>query len=181
MVYKLTRRPSQKEHLLERATALVAERGVEALTIDGLAQSAGVTKGGVQYHFRTKDTLVTELLQFLMAGFEAAVENEAGAESDGRAWLRAYVLTSLGSFGQFDRALLRLLLAMPLGDARAEPFRLMSLRFRERSERGLRDTTLAHIIRTAVDGAWLERCYGEATAADVKKLKIRLLALVEDL
>ncbi len=181
MVYKLTRRPSQKAHLFERATALVAERGVEALTIDKLAQSAGVTKGGVQYHFHTKDALVTELLQFLIEGFEAALDNEVGVEAEGPAWLRAYVSISLGSPGEFDRALLSLLVAMPPGDMRGEPFRHMSQRFRERCERGVHDKALARIIRTATDGAWLERCYGDATAADIRKLRVRMLALIEGL
>lgn len=49
------------DHLLDIAESIVLEGGASALTIENVAKAAGVTNGGVQYSFRTKDTLITAM------------------------------------------------------------------------------------------------------------------------
>lgn len=51
-----------KERVLQAAEAIVAERGAAALTIDAVANAAGITKGGVQSSFGTKDALVCAMV-----------------------------------------------------------------------------------------------------------------------
>jgi AcrR family transcriptional regulator len=177
MVDKITRRPSQKNHLLESAVSLVARQGVEALTIEKLAQAAGVTKGGVQYHFHTKDLLVTELLSHLLAQFDNAI----GPDAQGAAWLRAYVAVSLANPGEADGVAAALLAALPPNDPRAEPFRLSSGRWRERCEAGVADKALAQLIRMATDSVCVDIIYGGLTASDLARLKSRLFDLIDTL
>lgn len=53
-------RPKDEElrsRLLEAATREFAERGYSASTMEGIGAAAGVTKGGVYFHFRSKDEL----------------------------------------------------------------------------------------------------------------------------
>ena len=76
MVHK-SGRPSKKTALLEAAIQVAAQGGVEALTIESLAVAAGVTKGGVQYHFHTKDALYEELLDYALSLFDEALEEMA--------------------------------------------------------------------------------------------------------
>lgn len=52
-----------RERFLEIAEAIVREGGASALTIDALAKAAGVSKGGVQYSFASKDDLVRALVE----------------------------------------------------------------------------------------------------------------------
>lgn len=49
------------DHLLDIAENIVLEGGASALTIENVAKAAGVTNGGVQYSFRTKDALITAM------------------------------------------------------------------------------------------------------------------------
>lgn len=55
-------RPSCKGLLLDAAEALVLEDGAVRLTIDGVAEKAGMSKGGVLYHFPTKEALLAAML-----------------------------------------------------------------------------------------------------------------------
>jgi AcrR family transcriptional regulator len=179
MVYKLKRRPSQKQHLFEQAIELVARKGVDGLTIENLAAAAGMTKGGVQYHFHTKDLLVTELLTVLLQQVDDAIAFEAGLDAHGAAWLCAYIEITLRAPNAADGVVVSLLAAMPPDDPRAEPFRLASARWRERAMRGVKDKALAQIIRMAADSAWIELIYGGLKPSDLRALKQRLFELVE--
>ena len=51
-------RPSCKESILEAAEAVVVAVGAARLTIDAVAAQSGVSKGGVLYHFPSKEALL---------------------------------------------------------------------------------------------------------------------------
>jgi AcrR family transcriptional regulator len=175
MVYNLTRRPSKKQHLFEVAAQLVANGGYAALTIEALAQAAGVTKGGVQYHFASKDELIIELLAFLLGSLNAALEG-----LDGKAWLKAYVALTLGEPTDGDGAVAAIISALPPGDPRCAPFDHYAKKWREKAAGSGLEPNLAQIIRLAADGQWLERNFAGATAADTAAIRNQLLKMIED-
>lgn len=70
-------RPSQREHVLNVAEALVAEQGAARLTFDALVQQTGISKGGLLYHFGNKDALLQGMLQRLVDRNEARRESYA--------------------------------------------------------------------------------------------------------
>ena len=51
-----------RERLLDAAERVVAESGATHLTLDAVAKSAGVSKGGLLYHFPTKEALLEGML-----------------------------------------------------------------------------------------------------------------------
>jgi len=51
-----------RDRILEAAEQLVAEQGASNLTLDAVAQAAGVSKGGLLYHFPSKDALLMGML-----------------------------------------------------------------------------------------------------------------------
>jgi len=60
-----------KEKLLEAAKSIIAEHGMERLTLKAVAESAQVTQGTVYYHFKTKDQLLLEVTEsFCKASWE---------------------------------------------------------------------------------------------------------------
>jgi len=65
-----------RTRVLDAAEQIVRARGVPALTLDAAAREAGVSKGGLLYHFATKEALLEGLMrrlsQFVSAQFEAA-------------------------------------------------------------------------------------------------------------
>jgi AcrR family transcriptional regulator len=51
-----------RERLLDAAERVVAESGATHLTLDAVAKSAGVSKGGLLYHFPSKEALLESML-----------------------------------------------------------------------------------------------------------------------
>ena len=50
-----------RERILEAAERVVGEVGAARMTLDGVAQAAGVSKGGLLYHFPSKESLLGAL------------------------------------------------------------------------------------------------------------------------
>ena len=65
---------SAHERILEATTALLLERGYGATSIDGICRIAGVTKGGLFYHFDSKETLASAAVERFFARLVAAGE-----------------------------------------------------------------------------------------------------------
>ena len=56
-------RSSSREKLLDAAADLISKHSVQELTLEAVAAAAGVTKGGLIYHFKTKDELLGTLVE----------------------------------------------------------------------------------------------------------------------
>jgi AcrR family transcriptional regulator len=174
----LSRRPSRKNDMLNAAVDLVARHGIDALTIDGLAEATGATKGGVQYHFPSKAGLFTETLEFLLQAFDEAIEARAASLSGPGRWLRAYVELSTGMIADVDRVAGAMLAVLPPDDARAAPFRRCVTAWRTRAESDGVDAATALVVRLAADSLWTERVFGGATDADAELVRNRLFTLL---
>jgi len=64
-------KPDTRERLLEAAAAIVAQSGAANLTIDAVAGSAGLSKGGVLYHFPSKKALLQGMLERMIDEFQS--------------------------------------------------------------------------------------------------------------
>ncbi len=64
-----------RDRLLDAFEALLIEQGEKAATLDAVAARAGVSKGGLLYHFGSKDALVDGQLNRLAALATTDVEN----------------------------------------------------------------------------------------------------------
>ncbi|HET7758005.1 MAG TPA: TetR/AcrR family transcriptional regulator [Steroidobacteraceae bacterium] len=53
---------SARERLLDAAERVVVEAGATHLTLDAVAKSAGISKGGLLYHFPSKESLLEGML-----------------------------------------------------------------------------------------------------------------------
>jgi AcrR family transcriptional regulator len=52
-----------KRRIVEAAMDVIAERGCDQMTIDDVAKKLGVTKGAVYWYFKSKEELVTAVLE----------------------------------------------------------------------------------------------------------------------
>jgi AcrR family transcriptional regulator len=55
--------PAARDRILDAAEQLVAEQGASNLTLDAVAQAAGVSKGGLLYHYPNKDALLAAMIE----------------------------------------------------------------------------------------------------------------------
>lgn len=98
-------RPSAKQEIIDAALRLAARSGVGALTFEAIAEEAGKTKGGVIYHFASKDDLVRSVIARLVEAWDAdaarllPVPFEEASREDR---IVAYMLSSMESTGEID-------------------------------------------------------------------------------
>ena len=81
----------KRDALLDAAEALLCEQGTQALTLSAVAERAGVSKGGLLYHFPTKEALVRGLVERLVEEFDALIASydTGGPGSYTRAFVEA--------------------------------------------------------------------------------------------
>ena len=67
------------------------EGGISGLTLEAVAREAGVSKGGLLYHFPSKEALISGMIGRLVEGFTEALGRELAREevSGSGRWLRA--------------------------------------------------------------------------------------------
>ena len=146
--------------ILDAAETVVATMGVANLTFEEVARVANVSKGGVLYHFPTKDALTEAMIERFITAFDTAVEEAAASDSApvGRN-IRAYVHATMGEpplTGElFDRANGAITAALANYPERLEPVRQQSARSQRMIEDGTLDPIFATIVRLAIDGMWL--------------------------
>lgn len=85
--------------LLEAASAVVSAQGSRALTLDAVARQAGVSKGGLLYHFPTKSALMAGMVAQGVESFERALVAAEGSTGD---WLAGYVEATLADTSSED-------------------------------------------------------------------------------
>lgn len=93
----MPRPPSDaRERLLTAAEDIILAKGTLQLTLDAVATEAGVSKGGLLYHFRSKDALIGGLIDRLIASFIGEMEAALATEPEApgrhcRAMIRSMV------------------------------------------------------------------------------------------
>jgi AcrR family transcriptional regulator len=76
MLFPCTRgRKSSREKILDAAAELVTEIGAGRLTLEAVAEKAGLSKGGLLYNFPTKDALLQGMIQRMID--QVTAEKEA--------------------------------------------------------------------------------------------------------
>lgn len=85
-------RPSARELILDAYEDILIESGSAAVTLDAVATRAAVSKGGLLYHFGSKDALLDGLLHRLLTLTAADVEYARGTPEGP---LRYFLLSSV--------------------------------------------------------------------------------------
>ncbi len=74
--------PDVRTRILDAAERIVQEKGVPALTLEAAARGAGISKGGLLYHFASKEAmlngLVVRLAESIRMDFEAVLAAQTG-------------------------------------------------------------------------------------------------------
>jgi AcrR family transcriptional regulator len=88
-----------RERLLDAARAMFAERGFTDVSINEIAQAAGMTRSAPYYHFKNKEDLYAAVLTRQFAGFYARIEEEVAAVTGLRAQLLAVLEVATQALG----------------------------------------------------------------------------------
>jgi len=131
---------ARRAQLVDVTIELVADRGYAAASLGRIAESAGITKAGVLYHFPSRQALVEAAYQHVLAAVVATVAAAVGAAgpADG---VSAYVRSMVGHLRERPRHVRMLIEAMtsvaPLTDSKARWSAVADLLAAARAARGL--------------------------------------------
>jgi len=90
--WQATKAAETRLHILNSALIVIAEKGAAALTIEAVVQQSGVTKGGLQYHFPTKEALAFGVLQQSATEFLEDIGRACtGDPTDDSVWARSLI------------------------------------------------------------------------------------------
>lgn len=165
--------------LLQAASQIVIEKGVDALTLDAVAKQAGVSKGGLLYHFPNKEALMKGMVEHLVQDFEAVLQTEFEQdEAPGTPgqWIRAYIRATVNCSQESLALIARLTSIAADSPNLLEVVKTYEQKLRQRIETSGLDPTKASIILLAVDGLWYAEMFQIGTLE-----KSRLTPVVERL
>lgn len=143
-----------RDRILEAAERMVGEIGAARLTLDVVAHAAGVSKGGLLYHFPTKESLLGALAQRYVESMEQCIEAAKGGFSEGDAGrdLKACIVGVLGSDPR-SKAMGAALLATAANDlSLLEVIRQRIAAYSAELSDSSRDFARAAVVTLAVDG-----------------------------
>jgi AcrR family transcriptional regulator len=155
-----------REEVLAAAMEMIAERGLEKLTMAALGREVGMSSGHLLYYFRTKDELLLRTLEWS--------EGRLGAE-------RGRLLAARGT----ARERLDAYVGLYVPDGHRDPHWTLWLEVWNRSQNAADD---ARERQVAIEGAWHRDLVallaegvsrGEFRAVDPDRLAARLRALLD--
>ncbi|WP_110208609.1 TetR/AcrR family transcriptional regulator [Nocardioides daejeonensis] len=74
-------RPSNRSKILEAAVRVAQRDGVTAVTLDSVAAEASLTKGGLMYHFPSKDALLAGIQEHVSTVWDSLMAQAAGKDA----------------------------------------------------------------------------------------------------
>jgi AcrR family transcriptional regulator len=182
---QLRRKRDSRESILQAAEEIVARRGPAHLTLETAANEAKVSKGGLFYHFRSKEALLEAMIRRSMELLESEhvkVAESLTGERNGK--LKANIIGTLRHL-EGQRPVLTAVIAAIANDPKlVEPMR-ESIRkeFQELSKDLTLRTEDIAILFLASQGLLLMELLNLSflTPSQVRRVTQRMLQMVEEL
>lgn len=167
-------RESKRNKILEAAALIVNNQGIDALTLDAVAKQANISKGGLLYHFASKEALVKGLVQHMDSIYRENVEFSTLSDSEETGkWTRALVNTMYKQSLENKEISAGMLAAQGINPELLKPLQETYSKWQDQIQQDGLDEVQATILRLAVDGLWLSEIFGLGTLD--KDLRKRVL------
>ncbi|MDQ1080646.1 TetR/AcrR family transcriptional regulator [Pseudoroseomonas cervicalis] len=85
-----------RDKVLDLAEAILLKDGTAALTLDAVARAAGVSKGGIQSRFGTKDELLAALVERWSGEYDSEMQARLAPDAAPAARVRAHLDITMG-------------------------------------------------------------------------------------
>lgn len=157
--------PDTRTRILDAAERIVRARGVSALTLEAAAREAGISKGGLLYHFAAKEALLAGLLNRLADGVAAEFEEVLDAQPPHPARHTRAVLAWIFDkpdevCEQHRRAAAVFLAAFHHDPALLDPIRRVFASIRDRLRQDRLPPGHALVVMAAGDGLFMGQLFG---------------------
>jgi AcrR family transcriptional regulator len=171
-------RETSRDTILDAAQAVVLERGASHVTLDAVAERAGLSKGGVLYHFQNKEAMLAALVERMVRTFTAVVDEKRRLLGDDPARaLEAHVEAVISMGDQMNDATCALLPALSSNPGLLEPLRALYREHYGELARSSVGQDQAAIVSLALDGLWLMEMFQISPLAPADEARIKALLL----
>ena len=164
-----------RDLVFEACGRILRRDGLSHLTLERVADEAGLSKGGLLYHFPNKAALIEALFAYHNEKFEdrlAALAEEEG--DDAGAWLRAYAKASIEQITEPGNA--SLYASLFAAEERYErAHALMRDKYddwQKRVEESGLDPQWSTLVRLAIDGMWFAEMHHYAPLDEARRAHI---------
>ena len=152
-----------RKRVLHAAGRVVLQQGVRAMTLEAVAREAGVSKGGLLYHFASKDDLLTGMVGEFVELIEGRMDQAMQADDAPGAWTRAYLdAATVDRAGDdpMDRLATAMLAAGASNTDLLQPLYARQRAWQEAQQTDGIDPATAALVRLAADGLWMNDLFG---------------------
>ncbi|TCH96719.1 TetR/AcrR family transcriptional regulator [Roseococcus sp. SYP-B2431] len=177
-----------RTRILDSAERIVQVKGVAGLTLDAAAREAGVSKGGLLYHFASKQALLIGLLTRLSASIEAHFEAVLALQPPGRGRVTRAMLAWTFDHPdsvceQHERAAGVFLASFHQDPVLLDPIREVFARIRAKLREDGLPPGHAMAVMAACDGLFMSRVFEMYRLSDEEQRALRaaLATLIGDL
>ncbi|WP_442253022.1 TetR/AcrR family transcriptional regulator [Stenotrophomonas pavanii] len=151
-------RTSKRERILDAAVNVINRDGVRAVTFESVATEAKLTRGGLLYHFPSREALLRGIDEHLVQAWEASMEALLGKRADEATALERYQTFVRVSAQSATRAELMFMLESGDPDAEERPWGPVVRRWAPSAPEASSDDATAldnFVARLAADGLWI--------------------------
>lgn len=162
--------------ILHTAMELATQKGISHLTVDNVAAAAGLSKGGVFYHFKNKEELLSSMVAQIILEFKRECQ---GLESQGLTTVEAAIESSFAETQQQINRISALLAACAYDKNIGAQFQAEYEGWLDAMVAGGVSRATARLVATAIDGYYVAQALGVGAMDQEEKLalKKRLLML----
>lgn len=174
---------AQSDHtrnaILDAANRVLIEKGAECFTLESVAAEAGVSKGGLLYHYRSKNELITGMMARSIDRVDAALAEEL-ERADGD-YLKAYIRASFRTTADPARVSRAIQAAIVRDPALLNPLRERFERMQREIEQKASTPELGLLVRLAMDGLWYSEVnqFAPPDQGQREKLQTLLIEIVQ--
>ncbi len=175
---KRSRADNSREKLIDAAETLVLRDGVGTLTLDRVAAEAGVSKGGLLYHFPSKDALIEAMIERHLHAYGDTLDRTLRLEKTGpgrftRSMVRAAFVQSARPPERERRMAAALLAAVVNRPALLAPVREAYAQWMRQANRDGLPAGQAVAALAALDGLWFWNLLGLASLPPAQSRAMR--------
>ena len=142
--------------LLDHTAKLAVEHGLAAVTVQAVADAAGVTKGGLLHHFPSKQALISAVFADLLEALDRQLDERIAVDPEPLgAFTRAYLDSVFDMEPETNGAVWAALSISMLTDPHLRRLWSDWVAARQERHRATDGTRALAAIRLAADGIWL--------------------------
>lgn len=147
------KRPDTKRKILDAAAEIARDHGPGNLSLDAVAAKAGVSKGGLLYHFRSKDKLLEAVVEGFVQSFdEMLLDRQQAKKGSPNSLVQAYLELFVEDNDCRKPPPSALLAALAENPEFLAPVRRYHRTFLDRVKENARDPAMAMVVFLAIKG-----------------------------